>query len=211
MDACLTPDMQPSEAPRQVSRVGRASGGDVPGAEAELRSNAPLSAPPALRASVRQLMILRTIALSGQAAAIATAWFLGVSLPVAAMALVVGALIVLNVLTWMRLRGSREASHAEIAAYLGFDLAALTLLLFFSGGVTNPFSLLFVLHVVLMALLLPPLAAAIGTMVVAGCYVALTRFHAPLEMRSGDAVPAHLLTLGWWLSFMLTTGVVAWF
>jgi two-component system sensor histidine kinase RegB len=156
-------------------------------------------------------MILRTIAVSGQAAAIATAWFLGVLLPVAAMALVVGAVIVLNALTWLRLRWSREASHAEIAAYLGFDLTALTLLLFFSGGVTNPFCLLFVLHVVLMALLLPPLATASGTVLVVACYVALTRFHAPLEMRSGDAVPAHLLTFGWWLSFMLTTGVVAWF
>src|SRR6202165_3753720 len=175
MDACLMPDMQPSEAPRQVSRVGGSSGVHIRGTEAGLPSNARVAAPPALRASVRQLMILRTIAVSGQAAAIATAWFLGVSLPVAAMALVVGALIVLNALTWMRLRWSREASHAEIAVHLGFDLAALALLLFFSGGVTNPFGLLFVLHVVLMALLLPPLAAAIGTMVVAGCYVALTR------------------------------------
>jgi two-component system, sensor histidine kinase RegB len=207
----LMPDMQPSEAPRQVSRVGGSSGVYVRGTEAELRSNARVAAPPALRASVRQLMILRTIAVSGQAAAIATAWFLGVLLPVAAMALVVGAVIVLNALTWLRLRGAREASHAEIAAYLGFDLTALTLLLFFSGGVTNPFCLLFVLHVVLMALLLPPLATASGTVLVVACYVALTRFHAPLEMRSGDAVPAHLLTFGWWLSFMLTTGVVAWF
>ena len=89
------PDMQPSEAPRQVSRVGGSSGVHVRGTEAELASNAPVAAPPALRASVRQLMILRTIAVTGQAAAIATAWFLGVSLPVAAMALVVGAVIVL--------------------------------------------------------------------------------------------------------------------
>ena len=211
MEACLIPDMEPSEAPRQVSRVGGSPGVHIRGTEAGPRSNARVAAPPALRASVRQLMILRTIAVSGQAAAIATAWFLGVSLPVAAMALVVGAVIVLNALTWLRLRGSREASHAEIAAYLVFDLTALTLLLFFSGGVTNPFCLLFVLHVVLMALLLPPLATASGTVLVVACYVALTRFHAPLEMRSGDAVPAHLLTFGWWLSFMLTTGVVAWF
>ena len=169
------------------------------------------AAPPALRENVRQLWILRTIAISGQTASITTAWYLGVSLPLAAMAFVLGALIVLNALTWLRLRWSREASHAEIAAYLGLDLTALTLLLFFSGGVTNPFCLLFVLHVVLMALLLPPLATAIGTVLVVACYVALTRVHAPLEMRSGDAVPAHLLTFGWWLSFMLTTGVVAWF
>ena len=156
-------------------------------------------------------MILRTIALSGQAAAITTAWYLGVSLPVGVMGLIVGALLVLNALTWMRLRRPREGSHAEIAAYLGFDLAALTLLLFLSGGATNPFSLLFVLHVVLMSLLLPPLAAATGTALVVTCYVALTRVHAPFEMRSGEVVPAYLLTFGWWLSFTLTAAVVAWF
>ena len=211
MDAHLTVDLQQSE-PARVSLVASPSGGHVRGTEPELPANVPVAAPPpALRASVRQLVILRTIAISGQTAAIATAWYLGLSLPLAVMASVVGALIVLNALTWLRLRGSREASHAEIAAHLAFDLTAFTLLLFFSGGVTNPFSLLFVLHVVLMALLLPPLAAASGTVLVVACYVALTRVHAPLEMRSGDAVPAHLLTFGTWLSFTLTAGVVAWF
>jgi two-component system, sensor histidine kinase RegB len=208
----VTADLPQSKPVRQVSLVASPSGGRVRGTEPELPPNVRVAAaPPALLASVRQLMILRTIAISGQTAAITTSWYLGVSLPLAVMAFVVGALIVLNALTWMRLRSSREASHAEIAAYLGFDLTGLTLLLLFSGGVTNPFCLLFVLHVVLMALLLPPLATASGTVLVIACYVALTRFHAPLEMRSGDAVPAHLLTFGWWLSFMLTAGVVAWF
>jgi two-component system sensor histidine kinase RegB len=208
----LTVDLQQSEPARQISPISSPAGVNVRGIEPELHPNVrAAAAPPALRASVRQLMILRTMAISGQTAAIATAWYLSVSLPIAAMAFVVGALIILNALTWMRLRWSREASHAEIAAYLGFDLAAFTLLLFFSGGIANPFSLLFVLHVVLMALLLPPLAAASGTVLVVACYVALTRVHAPLEMGSGDAVPAHLLTFGRWLSFILTAGVVAWF
>jgi len=212
MDADLTVDLQQSEPARQVSLVASPSGVNVRAIEPELPPNVrAAAAPPALRANVRQLMILRSVAISAQTAVITTAWYLGVSLPLAVMAFVVGALIVLNALTWMRLRGSREASHAEIAAHLGFDLTAFTLLLFFSGGITNPFSLLFVLHVVLMALLLPPLAAASGTVLVVACYAALTRVHAPLEMASGDAVPAQVLTLGGWLSFILTAGVVAWF
>jgi two-component system, sensor histidine kinase RegB len=156
-------------------------------------------------------MILRSIAVCGQTAAIATAWHLGVSLPLVPMASVVGALIVLNALTWMRLRSSREATHAEIAAHLGFDLASLSLLLFLSGGVTNPFSLLFVLHAVLMALLLPPLWAASGTVLVVACYVALTRVSPSLQMVTGDSLPAELLAFGRWLSFTLTAGITAWF
>lgn len=209
MNAHVTANAEPA-CPRSIK--GAPSVVHARAVEPELPQKLSIAvAPPPLRANVRQLMILRTIALSGQAAAITTAWYLGVSLPVALMGLVVGTLIVLNALTWMRLRGPREASHAEIAAYLGFDLAALTLLLFLSGGATNPFSLLFVLHVVLMSLLLPPLAAATGTVLVVTCYVALTRIHAPLEMRSGEAVPAYLLAFGWWLSFTLTAAVVAGF
>jgi two-component system sensor histidine kinase RegB len=156
-------------------------------------------------------MLLRAIAVSGQLAAIATAWGLDVSLPLVAMVCVVGALIVVNALTWARLRSSNPASYAEIAAFLGIDLAALTALLFLSGGAANPFSLLFVLHVVLMALLLPPRAAAGGTALVVACYVILARFHIPLAMTTGEPLAPDLLRFGWWVSFALTAGVSAWF
>ena len=89
-------------------------------------------------------------------------------------------------------------------------LAALALLLLLAGGVTNPFSLLFLLHVVLMALLLPPLVAAGATALVVACYVALTHRYLPLEMATGGALPAGLLAFGWWLSFVLTSGFIAW-
>jgi two-component system sensor histidine kinase RegB len=156
-------------------------------------------------------MLLRTVAAGGQMAAIATAWALDVSLPLVAMECVVGALIVVNAVTWTRLRNSHPASYAEIAAFLAIDLAALVALLFLSGGVANPFSLLFVLHVVLIALLLPPLAAASGTAIVVACYAALAHFHIPLAMTTGEPLAAELLGFGWWVSFALTAGVSAWF
>ena len=168
-------------------------------------------APPALKASVRQLMILRSIAVCGQVGAIVTAGLLGVALPLTAMACVVAALILLNALTWLRLRSSREASHAEISAHLGFDLASLTLLLYLSGGTNNPFSLLFVLHAVLMALLLPLPWAAAGALVVIACFVLLTGVHLPLALSGGEPLPAGLYAFGQWLSFTLTAGITAWF
>jgi two-component system sensor histidine kinase RegB len=41
--------------------------------------------------------------------------------------------------------------------------------------------------------------------------LALTRFYLPLELATGDSLPADLRTLGWRLSFALIAGVVAWF
>lgn len=167
--------------------------------------------PPALVASVRQLMILRSIAVAGQIAAIAASSVLGIALPLPAMACVVGALMLLNALSWWRVSSPREASHIEIAALLGFDLASFSLLLYFSGGANNPFVLIYILHAVLMALLLPLRWATMGILAVAACVVILAVFHLPLRLSAGDPVPSGLFAIGQWLSFTFTTGITAWF
>jgi two-component system sensor histidine kinase RegB len=203
------PDADPTPARARLAHQVASGGVHARWGEAALRAAVSASAPPALLANLRQLMILRGIAIGGQTAAIATAWYLGVSLPLAAMARIVGALIVLNIVTWLRLRRPRATSHVEIAAHLGIDLAAICGLLYFSGGIANPFSLLLVLHVVLMALLLPSLAAAAATTLVAACFVMLGRVHLPFVMTTGDPLPPSLVALGQWLSFALTAAVVA--
>jgi two-component system, sensor histidine kinase RegB len=167
--------------------------------------------PPALLASVRQLMNLRTIAVGGQVVAMAVSTALGVVLPLAPMIAVVGLLVALNLVTWFRLKRPASASHYEIAGYLALDLAAFTILLFLSGGAANPFSLLFVLHAVLVALLLPPLPAAFGTLLVLACFSLVARFNVPLRLGSGEPLPPGLLAFGHWLSLALTAAVVAWF
>jgi two-component system, sensor histidine kinase RegB len=167
--------------------------------------------PPALLASVRQLMILRAIAVSGQVAAIAVSTALGVTLPLLPLIAVIVLLVALNVLTWFRLKRPSSASHYEIAGYLAFDLAAFTVLLFLSGGATNPFSLFFVLHAVLGALLLPPIPAAIGTLLVLACFSFVARFNVPLRLSSGEPLTPGLLAFGHWLGLALTAAVVAWF
>ena len=173
--------------------------------------NHALRAIPALGASVRQLMILRWIAAGGQTLAIATCAALGVRLPLAAMASVIAVLVALNLITASRLQGRGEPSHAEVAAHLAIDLAAFSALLYFADGAANPFSALFVLHAVLMALLLPPLAAATGAAVVVACFVALSHAGVALEMEGGGPVPLQLQELGRVIAFALTTGVSAWF
>ena len=167
--------------------------------------------PPALMGSLRQLMILRTIALCGQAAAIITSSALGVALPLAPMVAVIASLVVLNAITWARLKRPIPASHYEIAGHLVFDLSAFSFLLYLSGGTANPFTLIFVLHVVLMALLLPPLLAWLGTLLVVAAFSLVARFRLPLQLGSGEPLAPALLSFGQWLSFALTATVVAWF
>ncbi len=164
-----------------------------------------------MRASIRQLMALRWIAISGQAIAIAVAWNLGALLPLEPMVSVVAALVALNLVTLARLRGPREPGNAELAAHLGADFAAFTALLYFAGGASNPFSALFVLHGLLMALLLPGLAAAAGASAVVVSYVALGYAFVPMRTASGEGVDPVLLSVGNAMAIALTVGITAWF
>jgi two-component system sensor histidine kinase RegB len=167
--------------------------------------------PATLREGIRQLLVLRTIAVAGQTAAIALASILDVALPLVPMLGIVGGLIGLNVVVWLRLRSPREASRVELLANLGIDLTAFTALLYLSGGASNPFSLIFVLHAVITALLLPTSIAWIGIALVVVLYLALGDFRLPLVMATGDALPGGLLKFGQGLSFTLTTAITAWF
>ena len=74
--------------------------------------------PPALLASLRQLMHLRSIAIVGQAAALAVALALGVVLRVVPMVVILGALVLLNVLVSARLKRGTPATHREVAVHL---------------------------------------------------------------------------------------------
>jgi two-component system sensor histidine kinase RegB len=166
---------------------------------------------PRLLAGLRQLMHLRSVAIVGQSLAIAMALGLGVALPVVPMAIVVGLLVVLNVLVSARLKRGTPAAHGEVAMHLALDLAAFTALLLLAGGTANPFGLVFLLHVVLIAMLLPWRLALAGTALVIASFALAFHFAEPLRDTNGIALPSELMALGLWLAFTLTAAVTAWF
>ncbi len=166
---------------------------------------------PALLASLRQLVHLRTLAIVGQATAVAIAVALGIELPVAALAAVIAALVVANVLTAARVRRGTPTTHNEVAGQLALDLVAFTLLLLLSGGTSNPFVMLYLLHVVLIVVLLPWRLALAGTLLVVAAFAAAYLFAARLRLPGGDPIPRALSSAGLGVSFALTAAVTAWF
>ena len=157
------------------------------------------------------LLRLRAIAVAGQLIAIAVAHLLGVTVPLPAMGVVVAAAIAISVWSWLRSRHGTPATLVEVVVLLAFDLAAFSLLLVLAGGIENPFWLLYVLHVVLIALLLPWRLALAGTVVVAASFVIAVEFAAPLRYADGQLVPDGVLVIGLWAGFALTSFAVAWF
>ncbi|MFC3673989.1 ATP-binding protein [Ferrovibrio xuzhouensis] len=148
------------------------------------------------RRNMALLIQLRSIAIVGQVVTIVVveAW-LGVALPLAQMALVLLALITLNIATgvWLRLR--RAVTGRALLLVLVFDVAALSVQLWLSGGAVNPFISLFLLQVTLGAVLLDALSTWIIVVLACLSVVGLTFWHRPLALPDpsiGDMFSLHL-------------------
>ena len=165
------------------------------------------SGPSAERAAtdnMRQLIQLRWIAVVGQLVAILAAHFgLGVALPLAPMLGVVAILGLANLGgAYWRVRPG--GANLQMLLALLFDTGALTVQLHFSGGASNPFISLFLLHVVLGAILLEAWSAWVLVGVTSLCYAALSAFSRPLAYPVTLAHQAvDLYRVGAWISFAL--------
>ncbi|UPG72887.1 hypothetical protein MVG78_01430 [Roseomonas gilardii subsp. gilardii] len=141
-----------------------------------------------------QLVQLRWVAVVGQVLTIGTVRYgLGIDLPLRQMALVVAALIALNLLSLLRLRLSTPVGGLELFLVLAFDVAALTVQLYLSGGMTNPFVSLYLLQVTLAAVLLEQHGAWAVVAIAIACFLGLTLDYRPLLLP--DSLGADLFTL----------------
>ncbi|MBL8420501.1 MAG: HAMP domain-containing histidine kinase, partial [Dechloromonas sp.] len=101
-------------------------------------------------------------------------------------------------------------TSVELLSQLLIDIFALSALVFFSGGATNPLVSLLLPPVAIAALTLPVrCVAAVGVIAIAA-YSALMFFYVPLAMSDATrATRLHLL--GMWLTFAVSALMVAWF
>ncbi|HVY81803.1 MAG TPA: ATP-binding protein [Steroidobacteraceae bacterium] len=134
------------------------------------------------------LIQLRWIAVVGQIVTIAVVHgALGIELPLANMALVLAALICLNGVSYLWLRGRTEVSNRALLLALMLDVIALTVQLYLSGGASNPFTGLYLLQVALAAVLLEVAFAWTIVVVAAIGFLFLTQFNVPLVLTRAGA------------------------
>ena len=131
---------------------------------------------------LRTLCSLRWLAIAGQAATILLASsLLRLDLPLEPLWTGVGVLIGFNLYAILRLRHSRDLSHVTAFAHLLVDMAVLAWMVGWSGGIGNPFGMMFLILTALAALALPrnwALAAAVAG--ISG-YVLAALFGRPLQ------------------------------
>lgn len=157
------------------------------------------------RKNMLLLIQLRWLAVVGQLITILAVHFgMGIALPLPFMLIVPFATILLNLASLAVLRRRTDIAHAELFLALLFDVVALAIQLFLSGGATNPFVSLFLLQVVLGAILLDQASAWIIVAVAAGFAALLSQFYQPLRLPpslSGKLFTLHIA--GTWVCFTL--------
>ena len=150
-------------------------------------------APPAVRLAgsydraglrnLQQLIQLRWIAVVGQVATILVVQYgLGIALPLQPMFAVLAALVLFNLASHLWCRRHTQVSHAALLVGLLVDVASLTVQLYLSGGIANPFVFLFLLQVVIGTVLLRSPGSWVIAAAAALCVVGLAAVPAPLKL-----------------------------
>ncbi|HEY4855097.1 MAG TPA: ActS/PrrB/RegB family redox-sensitive histidine kinase [Xanthobacteraceae bacterium] len=157
----------------------------------------------------------RWLAVAGQTIAVLIVyWGLDFELPVWACLAVIALAAWLNIALRIRFPTMQRLEPERAAWLLAFDIAELAVLLFFTGGLQNPFAFLFLGPVLLSATALPPrLTFMLGSLAVA-CASVLTFVHLPLPWDSEPPLELpSVYVVGVWLSILLAIafiGLQAW-
>ena len=155
------------------------------------------------------LVTLRWLAVLGQIGAIAVAYlWLDISLHIGAMAIVITCLVGLNLVTLYRYLSGALITNVELFVDLLVDVVTLTVLLYLSGGATNPFVSLFLLQAILGAVLLRSWLTWTVVAVTSACFIGLTIFYRDIGFSmptSGNPSPKafEIHTYGMFISYFL--------
>ena len=166
-----------------------------------------------LSKNLQRLFLLRNIVIAAQCLTFALAyWVLEMELPWAEMVAVAVTLAILNLVTWIRLRRKWPVSSIEFFAQLLVDVLALSALLYFSGGSTNPFISLYLLPLTIAAAALPWAYTWVMAAITISCYTLLLFYYVPLPHNHEEHGSEFIMHVsGMWLAFVLSTVLIAWF
>ena len=112
---------------------------------------------------------------------------LGIALPLGLMCGVLAALAVFNLVSQLWWRRREHVSSTALLVGLLVDVASLTIQLYLSGGITNPFVFLYLLQVVLGTVLLRATLSWVIAAAAALCITGLTLVRTPLELTVAPA------------------------
>ncbi len=159
---------------------------------------------------LRTLILLRWLAVAGQLISILTVHYsLGFAVPLAPALGAVAVSVGINLLATVARPAATRLSDRDAAFSLGYDVVQLAVLLALTGGLQNPFSVLFLVPVTISATILSlrSTAALCGLVLVSASIVAL--FHWPLPWPGEGMTLPPLYLVALWVALVLGTITIA--
>ncbi|WP_407312295.1 ATP-binding protein [Pseudomonas sp. nanlin1] len=167
----------------------------------------PLSA---TRQNLWRLTCIRILVLAAQAGSVGFAYLTHLlPLPWLQLAVTLVFSSVLCAITAVRLRTSLPVTELEYAVQLACDLLIHSVLLYYSGGSTNPFVSYYLVPLTIAAVTLPWLYSLILTGIALACYTLLL-VHS-FALATFPIARESMQIYGMWLSFALAAGVITFF
>ena len=163
------------------------------------------------RPRVDTLVRLRWLAVSGQMSAVLAAHFvLGFPMPTGLCLGVVLASVWVNIALRIRFSHNDRLADRSAAALGAYDLLQLAMLLYLTGGIENPFSMLFLAPLMITAVTLSAVSTAALTLLVIACATTLTFYHRPVPWFPGESLHLPFLyRLGSWGAIVLGASFAA--
>jgi len=128
---------------------------------------------------------------------------------------VLGLLTLVNILTWLRLQGHWPVTELEIFAQLLIDVAGISLLMYFSGGASNPFIFYYLVPVCISAATLPLAYTWLVTGLSLTLYTLQLSYYVPLPLLAPDAHThgdnSNLHVIGMWCNFAISAILITYF
>lgn len=163
--------------------------------------------------NLRRILLLRVFTLSGSILTLgfAVIWFQQ-HLPIYSILFTLAVLGILSLATVWRLRRARPVREAELFLQLLVDVITLTVLLYLSGGSTNPFVMLYLIPLALAAAALRPVYVWSMAGITTVSYSVLLFWKVPMVHNAHVAgVDFGTHVLGMWFGFVLSAGLIAGF
>ncbi len=167
--------------------------------------------PPAVL-NVRRLIWIRMIAVPGSALCLVFAkQVYGLSVPAGRLMMIVGMLVLFNFAVWYRHRTNLSITDRQIFVQLLVDLAALTSILYYSGGASNPFVFFYLLPMAISAAALPQRYTWMITGISAFSYTLLMlwRVEVPEFINLHTRSTMDLHATGMWVGFLVVSAIIA--
>ena len=170
----------------------------------------------AARQNLFRLSLIRGVALIGQV--LALIYFTAINpigLPANAIALVLAIYASVTVATWQRSRMQVPIADNEFFIHLLADILFFSVLLYFSGGASNPFISYYLIPISIAAITVSRQYSILIAVTALGAYSLLLKYYVPITAIAPSshhgASNGSLHILGMWANFAVSGGIIIYF